>query len=414
MQRAQILRARQGSHAGNLVVGQSGGPTAVINASLVGVVEEAQREPGIGSIIGAVHGIQGILEGDLIDLRAEERATLAAIRRTPSAALGSGRYKLRPGDAERIVEILRDLEVSHFLYIGGNDSADTTHRIAVAADALGYPLSAIAIPKTVDNDLPLTDHCPGYGSIARFLAIAVRDAGRDTEAMRLTDPVKLIEVPGRNAGWVAAATMLGRESEEDAPHLIFPPERPLFLDAFLDAIQRVYDRLGFVVAVVAETLQDESGRPLGSLSRDVDDADDFGHRRLSGAAGYLCERITQRLGLKARWEKPGNLSRMSMVCVSETDIEEAYRVGQRAVQAAIDGETDRMITLVRDSDDPYRCETSLAPLDDVANHERTLPPEFLTTDGLGVTPAFVEYARPLLGGPLPAYARLKRMPYRRN
>jgi ATP-dependent phosphofructokinase / diphosphate-dependent phosphofructokinase len=401
----------QNTRRGNLIIGQSGGPTAVINASLVGAIEEALRQPAVGDVIGAIHGVQGILDGDLVDLRQENAATLATIRRTPSAALGSGRYRLRPDDPERFVAALRDLDVRYFLYIGGNDSADTTHRIAQAAEAVGYPLRAIAIPKTVDNDLPLTDHCPGYGSIARFLALSTRDTGRDTEAMHLTDPIKLIEVPGRNAGWVAASSALGREHEADAPHLIFPPEYPLAVDRFLDAIQATYDRLGFVVAVVAETIQDENGRPLGILGPELDDSDAFGHRRLSGAAGFLSEQIARRLGLKARWEKPGNLSRMSMVCASETDIDEAYRVGQRAVQSAVDGETDRMITLVRESDDPYRCETSLAPLDEIANHVRALPPEFLTEDRMGVTPEFVDYARPLLGGPLPEYARLRRVAY---
>ena len=394
---------------GGLIVGQSGGPTAVINASLVGVVEEALRHLEITHVLGALHGVQGILEGDVVDLGREDRATLEALRRTPSAGLGSGRHRLQPGDPERILAALQALDVRYFLYIGGNDSADTAHRVAAAAAERGYPLRAISVPKTIDNDLPFTDHCPGYGSIARYVAIAARDAGRDTEAMRKVDPVKLLEVPGRNAGWVAAAAALGKRSDEDAPHLIFPPERRLSLDRFLDAVRRAYDRLGFVVAVVAETVRDEQGDPIGTAAPEMGTADAFGHRRLAGAAAYLCREVASRLGLRARWDKPGTLSRSSMTCVSEVDLGEAHLVGRQAVKAALRGETDRMVTLIREPGQPYRVSTGLAPLADVANQERHLPDEYLTADGTFVTPAFLDYALPLIGGPLPEYARLRKV-----
>ncbi len=394
---------------GGLIVGQSGGPTAVINASLVGVIHEAQRHPAITHVLGALHGVEGIIRGDVVDLGREDPATLEAVRHTPSAALGSNRYKLRPDDPERIFATLAALGVRYFVYIGGNDSADTAHRVATVAAERGYPLRAVSVPKTIDNDLPFTDHCPGYGSIARYIAIAALDAGRDTEAMRKTDPVKLLEVPGRNAGWVAAASALARRDELDAPHLIFPPERRLSLDRFLDSIQRTYDRLGFVVAVVAETVRGEDGEPIGAAAPEMGTVDAFGHRRLAGAAAYLCRETASRLGLRARWDKPGTLSRSSMVCASEVDLEEAYLVGQQAVRAALRGETDRMVTLVRESTRPYRISTGLAPLADIANRERLLPDEYVTPDGTGVTPAFLDYARPLIGGPLPEYGRLRKV-----
>ncbi len=394
---------------GPLVVGQSGGPTAVINASLVGVIHEALAHPEIADVVGTLRGVRGILTGDLVDLRREAPCDLELVRRTPAAALGSNRYRLQPEDPERLLRRLQALDVRHFLYIGGNDSADTAHRLAAAAAQRGYDLRAIAVPKTIDNDLPLTDHCPGYGSIARYVALAARDAGHDTEAMRETDPVKILEVPGRNAGWVAAATALGKRSDEDGPHLIYPPERPVALDQFLDAVQRTYDRLGFVLAAVAETVRDERGEPLGTPAREMGTADAFGHRRLAGAAAYLCREIADRLGLRARWDKPGTLARSSIACASEVDLAEAYLVGRQAVLAALRGETDRMVTLVREPGERYRVTTGLAPLEAVANHERHLPADYLTPDGTFVTPAFLDYARPLIGEPLPEYGRLRKV-----
>lgn len=391
--------------SGALLVGQSGGPTAVINSSLVGVVHEALASPQIGSILGARFGIEGVLADDLVDLRAEAPATLEALRRTPAAALGSCRYKLKPDDVERALDTFRRHDVRTFVYIGGNDSADTAHRIATAAAAAGYDLTVVGVPKTIDNDLPVTDHCPGYGSIARFVALATQDAGRDTEAMRRVDPIKLVEVMGRNAGWVAAAATLGKRDERDAPHLIYPPERPLDPERFLDEVQRTYDRFGFVVAVVAETVRDQLRQPIAM--REATDA--FGHHRLVGAASVLAQLITDRLGIRARWDKPGTIQRMLMACVSEVDLAEAYRCGQEAVRVALRGETDKMVTLVRLADEPYEWTTGLAPLADIANTEKRLPSEYLTPDGTGTTPAFARYAQPLIGEPLPELARLRGM-----
>lgn len=408
---ASAIRDSANPPRARLVVGQSGGPTSVINASLVGVIHEALTSSSITDVLGAIQGVEGILSGKLVDLRREDPGALEVLRTTPSAALGSNRYKLRPQDPERLLEALIRLDVRYFLYVGGNDSADTTHQLALAAADRGYDLRAISVPKTIDNDLPLTDHTPGFGSIARYLALAARDAGRDAEAMRKTDPVKLLEVPGRDAGWVAAATALARQSDLDAPHLIFPPERPLNLDRFLDSIQRAYDRRGFVVATIAETVHDDSGRPVGAPARELGQADAFGHNRLTGAAANLCLEISDRLGLRARWDKPGTLSRTSLVCASEVDLAEAYEAGRAGVRAALAGESDRMVTFEREPGAEYRISTGLAPLAEVANRVRHLPDSAISPDGTTLSPAFVAYALPLLGAPLPEYARLRGVPF---
>ena len=273
-----------GARRGHLVVGQSGGATAVINASLAGVVRTALGDDtgAIDGIYGARHGIEGVLRRDLLDLRRQPAGVWDRLAATPSAALGSCRYKLQPGDAERAVGILRDLGVRFFVYIGGNDSADTAHQLAAATAAMEYDLRVICVPKTIDNDLPETDHCPGYGSAGRFLALATMDSALCTAAMPDHYPVKLIEVMGRDAGWLAATSALGKGREDDPPHLIYFPERPLSPERFLQDVTRMHKRYGYVVAVVAETVKDEQGRSLGALGSQGTDA--FGHPLLSGAA----------------------------------------------------------------------------------------------------------------------------------
>jgi ATP-dependent phosphofructokinase / diphosphate-dependent phosphofructokinase len=389
---------------GHLLIGQSGGATAVINASLVGAVRAALASDAVDGIYGARHGIEGVLRRDVIDLRAEPAATWDALLNTPSAALGSCRYKLRPEDPERALAVLRTLEVRHLLYIGGNDSADTTHRIALAAQAAGYDLNVICVPKTIDNDLPLTDHCPGYGSAARFIAQAVMDSALCTAAIPDHYPVKIIEVMGRDAGWLAAAGALGKARLEDAPHLIYVPERPFARERFLADVRAVHAAVGYVVVVVAETVRDEAGDQLGALGHQGADA--FGHRLLSGAAQAMVALVRDELGLRARFDKPGDLQRMSGAHVSTTDRAEAHEVGAAAVRAALAGESDRMVTLERAPGPGYACTTGLAPLAAVANHVRALPAEYLDAAGTGVAPAFHAYAAPLLGEPLPRYGRL--------
>ena len=389
---------------GTLLVGQSGGCTAVINSSLVGVIQEARRHDEITEVLGTLHGVEGVLRGELVDLGLETEQSLEVLRYTPSAALGSCRYKLREGDLERIVEQFRRLNVRYFLYIGGNDSADTSHRIAGAAAAMGHDMRVVGIPKTIDNDLPITDHCPGYGSIARFVAQSTIDAGRDTEAMKRYDPVKIIETMGRNAGWVAAASALGKRSDLDAPHLIYLPEVPFNVAHFLEDVKAVHAEIGYVVVVMSETVRDETGRVVGNEKPYF--VDPFGHGYYDSPAAYLCRVISRELGLRARFDKPGTIQRMSMELSSATDLEEAYTAGQMAVRYALEGHTDQMVVLVREPGTEYRCTTDSAPLTAIANTEKLFPAEFLNPERNFVTPAFVEYATPLIGGPLLQYARL--------
>ena len=394
---------------GNLIVGQSGGPTAVINASLAGVVQEALKHSEIGSVYGMLHGIEGVLKEELIDLGKESPDTIELLKQTPSAALGSCRHKLTDKDYDRILTVLKAHGIRYFMYIGGNDSADTTARISRLAQETGYELRAMGIPKTIDNDLAFTDHCPGYGSVARFAAEAVRGAGLDTEAIGVVDTVKVIEMMGRNAGWITAAAALARiDGDPDtAPHLIYVPERRIVMDKLLDDVQKVYDRLGYCVIALCEGARGEDGDLLSATGGALY-TDSFGHKQLGGAADYLCRVIADRLKLKARFDKPGTIQRMMQSQQSPVDVEEAYTVGATAVQKAVAGTSGYMVTLVRQSNDPYRWTTGLARLEDVANAERLMPDEFLNAEGNNVTQAFLDYARPLIGPPLPPVARLKK------
>lgn len=391
---------------GNLLVGQSGGPTAVINASLYGVIKAAAQRDEIAGVYGCRHGAVGLLTEDLVDLRRESPETLEGLLHTPSAALGASRQKLSDAEYERILQVLRAHHVRYLCYIGGNDSADTCHRVHTLSRQAGYEVRAIGVPKTVDNDLALTDHSPGYGSVARFNAIATMDAGLDTEAIGIVDNVKVIETMGRNAGWITASTAFARQGPDQAPHLIYLPERPFDPERFLRDVRATFDRLGYCLVTVCEGLRNEKGEELVASARAVD-TDSFGHRQLGGVCSVLCDLIATNLGIKARWDKPGTIQRMSSVCASATDIAEARIVGEAAVAAAVGGESDRMVILVRQCDDPYRCTTGLAPLEEVANAEKPVPPEFINAEGNWVTQAYLDYARPLLGGPLPSYVRLE-------
>ncbi len=404
---AREARREATSLRGNLIVGQSGGPTAVINSSLAGVILEALEHEEIEEIYGMVHGVEGLLKEELIDLGRQSAATIEGLRSTPSAALGSCRHKLSDADYERLVRILDAYGIRYFIYIGGNDSADTAWRLGRLAADRGYDLRVMSVPKTIDNDLVETDHCPGYGSVARWLAIAVRDAGLDTEAIGVVDTIKIIETMGRNTGWITAATALARDHADAAPHLIYLPERPFARERFLADVERVYRRLGHAVITVCEGLRDEQGEYL-SASGKVVDVDRFGHKQLGGAAAVLCEMVAEGLGIKARWDKPGTIQRVSMLAASPVDLEEAYQVGRAAVRHAVRGEDGAMVTLVRASSEPYRCTTGLAPLERVANAERRVRDAFIAPEGNDVTVAFLAYVRPLIGGPLPPYARLER------
>lgn len=394
---------------GNLVVGQSGGPTAVINATLAGVVETAMQSNAAGEIFGMRHGIQGLLNEDLIDLRRLPAGLLARLKDTPSAALGSSRMKVTDDDLRRVLEILRVHKIRHFLYIGGEGSANAVHRLVRAAQDQHYDLHAIAVPKTIDNDLVETDHCPGYPSVARWLAISVREAGLDTEAIGVVDTVKIIETMGRDTGWIAASTALAREREEDAPHLIYLPERPFDQARLLSDVTRVQRHRGHVVIVVSEGVKDARGRYLASSDRAVD-RDPVGRPQLGGAAQVLCDLVATELNLKARFDKPGTMQRVSSAMTSTVDRDEAYRVGAAAVHAAGDGRTDVMVAIVREPGPVYRSSITLVPLSQVVGRVRTVPPEFIADSGSDVTEAFTGYVTPLLGGPLPSYPRLAMIP----
>jgi len=392
--------------AGALVVGQSGGPTAVINRSLAGIVEAAiAEERRVTDIIGLRHGVEGLLGGQTVNLLRQSATFLNDLKETPSSALGSCRYRLADNDLDEALAALKRLNARYFVYIGGNDSADTTHRLANAAHADGYDLACIGVPKTVDNDLPDTDHCPGYGSAARFLAIAAMEVSRDTEAMRRSDPVKILEVAGRHAGWLAAASALGRRQPDDGPHLVYVPERPVSIDSIIEDVEATLWEYGHAVLVLSENQPGPDGKVLGTSGEPIF-RDAFGHAYYSSPAEALTRRIREELGRRARWEKYGTLQRMSIGYRSEIDAAEALAVGQAATRLALAGATDQMVVLQRQADHPYVCVTGSAPLAGVANEQRLMPPDMVPTPRGGPTPAFRRYAEPLLGSPLPRHARL--------
>lgn len=352
-----------------------------------------------------LHGIEGLLKEDIIDLRQQPASLWPQLRHTPSAALGSCRYKLQDSDLERVIEIFRRYNIRYMLYIGGNDSADTAHLLSEAARQSNYDLSIISVPKTIDNDLPHTDHCPGYGSAARFLALATMDSTMNTISIPWHYPVKVIETMGRDAGWLTVASALGKRDEIDPPHIILTPEHPFIADRFLAQVEDIYRRIGYVIIVAAETIRDEKGQALGTVGQVGTDA--FQHPLLSGAAQNLVELVKQRLKLRARFDKPGDLQRMASTCISATDQQEAYLVGQMGTQAALGGESDKMVTLVRHDQPTYHCTTDLVELAEVANVQRLLPVEYMDESKTMVTQSFYEYALPLIGEPLPHYKRLE-------
>nr|MBC7243903.1 6-phosphofructokinase [Chloroflexota bacterium] len=390
---------------GNLVVGQSGGPTVAINNSLCGVIHEAMAHDEIGEIYGMYRGIRGLLQDQFIDLRRQSPEVIEGLRHTPGAALGTVRYKVTPKDYERILEVLKARNIRYLHYIGGNDSADTSWQLhKLAADA-GYELHVIGVPKTVDNDLWATDHCPGYPSAARFVAMAVRDTGRDTEAMGPESPVKIVEIMGRNAGWLTAAAALAREEEGDAPHLVYVPERPVSVEQLTEDVKRCYEERGHVVIAMSEGAQEAPGKTLGEEYAPKE-IDAFGHRMKGGVSDFVATLLTGRLGLKVRLDKPNYIQRSLMICASPIDLEEAYRVGRQAVKEAVAGRAEGMITLIRDPGPEYHCSLGVASLGEIANKERMLPPEFMNEAGNYPTEAFLAYARPLIGELQPKYVRL--------
>ena len=387
-----------------LVVGQSGGATVVINASLAGVIAAASEWLGPGRVSGMVHGVEGALAGEFVDLGRLSPTELSLLKRTPSAALGSCRLKLSDDDIASLLDRLQAQAARWFVYIGGNDSADTANRLSEAAKSTGYPLQVVVVPKTIDNDLVGTDHCPGYGSIARYVASVTQEAGCDTAAMSRVDQVKVIEVMGRNTGWVAAAAGLAKRDPKDPPQVIWPAELPFSIERFLSLVERSLERVGHATIVISETIRYESGELVGASSR-PEVVDSFGHRRDLRPADVLCRAISQKLGVRARWDRPGTLQRSSMAYVSKVDLAEAELAGRKAVRALRDGHSRMMVSFVRRPGPVYDIETGLVPLEKVANRERMMPLEYLADELDDVTDAFRAYAMPLVGE-LPHFQRL--------
>ena len=393
----------------------------MINASLAGVIQEAHEHtvvpggrPGIiTGIYGMVHGIEGVLKSQLIDLGQEAPQTIELLSRTPASALGSCRHKLTKEEYEQTVDVCRAHDICYFVYIGGNDSMDTCHKVAALAQHASYPLRVMGVPKTMDNDLACTDHCPGYGSAARFLALATRDTGRDLEAMATFDDVTILEALGRNAGWLAASSALGKQDEDEAPHLVYVPEIPFDEGAFLDAVTNIHRRLGRVFVVVSEGIRDRHGHFVGhgdNRAQDKARSDRFGHvvhSLTTGVAAYLADLVHEELQIQARFLRPSLIGRALTACVAETDRQEALRVGRDAVAHLAAGRTGYMVALERISDEPYQANTRLAPLADVANAESVLPRDYMDSSGTMITDAFRRYALPLIDGPLPPLARLR-------
>ncbi len=385
---------------GAAIVAHGGGPTPVLNASLAGVVEEARRTGGISALYGARNGISGIVSERLVDMLSLPPGLLEEVACAPSSALGSCRQSVKAEDFERMLEVLRKRDIRYFFYNGGNGSMYLALQVERAARAASHELYVIGIPKTIDNDLAETDHTPGYGSCARFFAHAVRDIGADMRA--LPGRITVVETLGRNAGWIVAATALARKRDDDPPHLIYTPERPISEDQLIADVEREYARFGWLLVAVCEGQLNDKGEPFGA---DLFAPDGFA-RRLAGNLGHtLAQLIAARAGLRTRSEKPGLLGRSSTAYVTAADREEARMCGRAAVAAALAGESGKMVTLLREPGSAYRATTGLAELSKVAYAERLLPREWINAAGNGIEPAFLDWARPLVGD-VPAYPTL--------
>lgn len=402
---------------GNCLVAQSGGPTAVINASLAGVVSEALNYECIEEIYGGLNGVMGILDEQLIDLAAESQQTIRGLRYTPGAALGTCRYKLKlQSDFDRVLEVFEAHNIRYFFYAGGNDSQDTANKISKLAQERGYELRVIGIPKTIDNDLVTTDHTPGYGSVIKYIASTVKEIACDNAAMGQHNLVQIIEVMGRSAGWIAAGAALAkyRDQPNAAPHLIYLPEVAFSPEKFIADVQHVLQKEKYCVVVVGEGLVDADGN---HISTDGSSSDAFGHSQLGGVGDYLRALAEESLQVKARSVKLGMAQRAAVHCSSQTDNDEAFLAGQAAVQAAINGETDKMVTLLRGEGDSYNCETGLADLAEIANGVKKLPQDWINEDGVSMSYNFYKYALPLIQGEVqvpfengvPALVQLKRV-----
>ena len=403
--------------ARNALYAQSGGVTAVINASAAGVIETARKHRRtIGKVFAAQNGILGALQETLIDTSLETKSTIAALRYTPAGAFGSCRYKLKSFEEnrkeyERLIEVFRAHDIGYFFYNGGGDSQDTAHKVSQIGARLGYPVTAIGVPKTVDNDLPFTDTCPGFGSVAKYVAVSVREAGLDVRSMCETSTkVFIMEVMGRHAGWIAAAAGLAKEEPNDPPHIILFPEIAFDQAKFLAKVDATVKKIGYCVVVVSEGAQYADG----SFLAEAGTRDAFGHAQLGGVAPALAAMVRDGLGLKYHWAVADYLQRAARHIASKVDVDQAYAVGAAAVEYAAAGLNGVMPIIVRTQDAPYRWKIEPVALGKVANKEKKMPRGYFTPDGFGITAKARRYLAPLIQGEdyppylagLPQYARL--------
>ena len=392
---------------GNIVVGQSGGPTAVINSSVAGVYAAAKKL-GVKKVYGMVHGIQGFLADNLCDLDEylSDETGIEMLKRTPSAFLGSCRFKMPKIEGhedvyEKVFEIMEKHDIECLFYAGGNDSMDTVKMLSDYAAAHGKPQRFMGVPKTIDNDLPITDHCPGYGSAAKYIAASLKEVIRDNASFGVEKPtICIVEIMGRNAGWLTAAAALSRGADCEGPDAIYLPERVFDMDKFMEKVKHLAATKHSVVIAVSEGIKIADGRYVCELANENVAVDAFGHKQMSGTAAYLAQAVAAETGLKTRAIEFSTLQRAATHLASLTDINEAFQVGFDAVKAAEEGKTGMMITLDRNGDDPYQCGTSAYDIHAIANVERPVPDEWITEDGCDLNEGYEKYARPLIMGEL--------------
>ena len=403
----------------NLLYAQSGGVTPVINATACGLIEEARlNKDQLGKVYAGKNGIIGILNEELIDTTKESKSSIAALRHTPGGGFGSCRFKLKGIDEsraqyERLIEVFKAHNIGYFFYNGGGDSADTAYKVSQISKKMGFPVQCIGVPKTIDNDLPFTDVCPGFGSVAKYVAVSIMEASLDIESMSSSSTkVFVLEVMGRHAGWIAAAGGLAQQERGDPPHIILFPELPLDEEALLKKVDKAVKTHGYCSIVVSEGVRDKEGRFLADSG--VRDA--FGHAQLGGVAPVIASKITNALGYKNHWAVSDYLQRSARHIASKTDVDQAYAMGKAAVDLALEGKSGVMPIVVRTSDKPYRWKVGEADLAKVANKEKMMPRSFISKDGFGITAAARRYLEPLIHGEdyppygrdgLPKYVRLK-------
>ena len=390
---------------GNVIVGQSGGPTAAINSSLAGVYRTA-KDRGAKKVYGMLHGIQGLMQEKYIDLSDHIKTELDAelLKRTPAAFLGSCRYKLPAihedqSVYEKIFAILDKLDIEAFIYIGGNDSMDTIKKLSDYAIITGHPTRFVGCPKTIDNDLALTDHTPGFGSAAKYIGTSMKEIIRDSFCLEYSKGlVSIVEIMGRNAGWLTGACALAAGEDCEGPDMIYLPELPFDIAEFGRRVRELLEKKPSVVVAVSEGIRTADGKYVCELGNSVDFVDAFGHKQLSGTASYLASYIAGEIGCKTRAIELSTLQRSASHCSSRVDILEAYQVGCAAVKAADEGDSGKMVVLQRLSDDPYQCGTEVKDVHKIANDEKLVPREWVTEDGTYVTGEFISYVRPLIQG----------------